>query len=189
MDSFFLLRFPREKKPTGPGFHPPERPVSELFPSIRDALSMKKISAVLLTKNEEKNVDRCLGALHWVDEIVVVDTGSTDQTLPLVRNYTETIETGDIRRGFAYNRNLGNERARNRWILKVDPDEVISEALAQEIQKVLAREAGLCSGQVHEVVRNAEGCTGCVTLSNGDRKRCKDHRHVECGISTRTRCG
>ena len=104
---------------------------------------MKKISAVLMTKNEEKNIDRCLRALDWVDEIVVVDTGSTDRTLPLVRKYTETIETGDIRKGFAYNRNLGNERARNRWVLKVDPDEVVSEALAREIQEALAREDGV----------------------------------------------
>ncbi len=103
---------------------------------------MKKISAVLLTKNEEKNIDRCLGSLHWVDEIVIVDTGSTDQTLTLVRKYTEKIETGDIRKGFAYNRNLGNERARNRWVLKVDPDEVISEDLASEIREALAREDG-----------------------------------------------
>jgi (heptosyl)LPS beta-1,4-glucosyltransferase len=72
-----------------------------------------------------------------------VDTGSTDQTLPLVRKYTETIETGDIRKGFAYNRNLRNEWARNRWVLKVDPDEDLSEALAQEIQEVLSREDGV----------------------------------------------
>ena len=104
---------------------------------------MKKISAVLLTKNEEKNIDRCLSALRWVDEIVIVDTGSTDQTLDLVKEYTQTIETGDMGKGFAYNRNLGNERARNQWVLKVDPDEVISEALRIEIQEVLSREEGV----------------------------------------------
>lgn len=103
---------------------------------------MKKVSAVVLTKNEEKNIDRCFASLRWVDEIVVVDTGSTDQTLPLVRKYTERIEKGDISQGFAYNRNLGNESARNRWVLKVDPDEVISEALQEEMQGVLAGEPG-----------------------------------------------
>ena len=104
---------------------------------------MKKISAVLLTKNEEKNIDRCLRSLQWVDEIVVVDTGSTDRTLPLVRKYTQTIEEGDMGKGFAYNRNLGNQVAGNRWILKVDPDEVISKALREEIQDVLSREDGV----------------------------------------------
>lgn len=104
---------------------------------------MKKISAVLLTKNEEKNIDRCLRALGWVDEIVVVDTGSTDRTLPIVRRYTQAIEAGDIRRGFAYNRNLGNQRASHRWILKIDPDEVVSDALRQEIRDVLSREDGI----------------------------------------------
>ncbi len=136
--------FPGKRSPWGLKFLPAGTARSGVvFRRYETLYSMKKISAVLLTKNEEKNIDRCLGALHWVDEIVVVDTGSTDQTLPLVRKYTETIETGDIRKGFAYNRNLGNERARNRWVLKVDPDEVISEALAQEIQEVLARENGV----------------------------------------------
>jgi glycosyltransferase involved in cell wall biosynthesis len=78
-----------------------------------------------------------------VDEIVVVDTGSTDQTLPRVRQYTQTIVTGDMSKGFAYNRNLGNEHARNRWILKVDPDEVVSEGLRREIQEALAQDRGL----------------------------------------------
>ncbi len=104
---------------------------------------MKKISAVLLTKNEERNIDRCLSALRWVDEIVIVDTGSTDRTLDLARRYTQTIESGDMGKGFAYNRNLGNERARNRWVLKVDPDEVISEALREEIQEALSRDEGV----------------------------------------------
>jgi glycosyltransferase involved in cell wall biosynthesis len=104
---------------------------------------MEKISAVLLTKNEEKNIDRCFQSLHWVDEIVVLDTGSTDQTLPLVRKYTDRIEKGDLSKGFAYNRNLGNEMARHRWILKVDPDEVISASLAQEIQEALSRDDGI----------------------------------------------
>ncbi len=101
---------------------------------------MKKISAVLLTKNEEKNIERCLRSLQWVDEIVVVDTGSTDGTLPLVRQYTESIHAGDMRKGFAYNRNLGNEQASHRWILKIDPDEVVSGALREEIRDVLSRE-------------------------------------------------
>lgn len=104
---------------------------------------MNKVSAVVLTKNEEKNIDRCFSSIRWVDEIVVVDTGSTDRTLPLVRKYTEKIEQGDISKGFAFNRNLGNERARNRWILKVDPDEVVTGALRKEIEQVLSREEGV----------------------------------------------
>ncbi len=104
---------------------------------------MQKVSAVLLTKNEEKNIDRCFRSLEWVDEIVVIDTGSTDGTIPLVREYTERVGTGDIGKGFAYNRNLGNELATNRWVLKVDPDEVITEALRDEIREVLSLESGV----------------------------------------------
>ncbi len=101
---------------------------------------MKKVSVVILTKNEEKNIDRCFKTLSWADEIVVVDTGSTDQTLPLVREYTQTIVPGDISKGFAYNRNLGNEAARNDWILKLDPDEEVSDVLREEILKVMQGE-------------------------------------------------
>jgi len=98
---------------------------------------MDRISAVLLSKNEEKNIERCLQSVEWVDEIVIVDTGSTDQTIPLARRYTQAIHEGDISKGFAYNRNLGNEKARNEWIMKLEPDEVIPKALRAEIEELM----------------------------------------------------
>lgn len=94
---------------------------------------MEKVSAVLLTRNEERNVERCLRSLAWVDEVVVVDTGSRDQTLALATKYTQSIFRGDINRGFSYNRNLGNRKARNAWILKIDADEVVSPAFSEEV--------------------------------------------------------
>jgi glycosyltransferase involved in cell wall biosynthesis len=144
MDSSFLLRFLPAGRSRGPrSFRSTVDPLDAGLGGQGIAFSMKRLSAVLLTKNEEKNIDRCLRTLQWVDEIVVVDTGSTDQTLPIVRSYTQTVLEGDIEKGFAYNRNLGNERARNRWILKVDPDEVVSEELRREIERVLAEDTGV----------------------------------------------
>lgn len=104
---------------------------------------MRKISAVLLTKNEEKRIERCLRSISWVDEIVVVDTGSTDRTVPLVRTFTDRISRGDIAQGFAHNRNLGNQRASHDWVLKIDPDEVVSDALREEILRVMGEDAGV----------------------------------------------
>ena len=98
---------------------------------------MDKLSAVLLTKNEEKNIERCLESIAWVDEIVVVDTGSTDQTVPLAQKYNAAVFQGDIGKGFAFNRNLGNDKARNSWILKMEPDEVIPPVLRQEIEEIM----------------------------------------------------
>ena len=96
---------------------------------------MEKVSAVLLTRNEEKNIERCMRSLDWVDEIVVVDTGSRDQTVAMAKKFTESIFYGDIGKGFSFNRNLGNRKARNSWILKIDADEVVSPALSEEIQE------------------------------------------------------
>ena len=48
---------------------------------------MEKISAVIITKNEEHNIERCLKSVNWVDEIVVVDSGSTDRTLEICNKY------------------------------------------------------------------------------------------------------
>lgn len=96
---------------------------------------MEKISAVLLTRNEEGKIERCLQSIAWVDEIVIVDTGSTDQTLALAGRYTERIVHGDISKGFAYNRNLGNDRATHDWILKMEPDEIVPDALRAEIRE------------------------------------------------------
>ena len=104
---------------------------------------MEKVSAVLLTRNEEKNIDRCLRSLAWADEIVVVDTGSRDQTLARAEKYTRSIFRGDIGKGFSHNRNLGNRKARNTWILKIDADEVVSPALCEEIQERMCSPHGV----------------------------------------------
>jgi len=102
-----------------------------------------RISAVLLTRDEESRIERCLRSLAWVDQILVVDTGSSDRTVSLARQFTEDIVTGDINRGFAYNRNLGNQSAGNDWILKVDADEVVTDELAGEIRRQVGREPGI----------------------------------------------
>lgn len=94
---------------------------------------MEKISAVLLTRNEERNIERCLQSIDWVDEIVIVDTGSTDRTLLFAEGFSPIIVRGDISKGFAHNRNLGNDSATHDWILKMEPDEVVPEALRAEI--------------------------------------------------------
>ncbi len=98
---------------------------------------MEKVSAVLLTRNEEKNIERCLNSLAWVDEIVVVDTGSTDSTLAIAEPRVQTLVHGDMSRGFAHNRNMGNREARHDWVLKIDADEVVPDTLCEEIRNAL----------------------------------------------------
>lgn len=100
----------------------------------------KSISAVILTKNEESNIDRCLESLKWCDEIIVIDDYSEDQTLNRIKNY-ELRTKKKIRicqrrleGNFSAQRNFGLEKASGEWILFVDADEVISAELASEIR-------------------------------------------------------
>ncbi|MBI2031142.1 MAG: glycosyltransferase family 2 protein [Candidatus Levybacteria bacterium] len=103
------------------------------------------ISVVILTKNEEKNIEDCLQNLQWCDEIIVIDDYSEDQTLEIIQNskfkiqnYSSKIKTyqryldGD----FSAQRNFGLEKATGDWILFVDADERVSEALASEISNI-----------------------------------------------------
>ncbi|MDH3891786.1 MAG: glycosyltransferase family 2 protein [candidate division Zixibacteria bacterium] len=94
------------------------------------------ISAVIITKNEEANIARCLKALSWVDEIVVVDSGSNDDTRQLATELGAAVFEADWN-GFGPTKALGVDKATSQWIISVDADEVVSPQLASEIQKVL----------------------------------------------------
>ena len=88
--------------------------------------SAPQISAVLIVKNEEAVLDECLAALHWVDEIVVYDTGSTDATREIAAKYTDCVIEGFWDDDFAGARNRAIEHATGEWILTVDADEVFT---------------------------------------------------------------
>lgn len=106
---------------------------------------MKKLSVVITVKNEENRIERCLEAVKWADEIIVVDNGSTDRTLDLCRRYTDKIFFSDSQ--FTGIRiNCGIDRATTDWILNVDADEIVTEKLKEEILQVLKNEQCQFSG-------------------------------------------
>ncbi len=91
-----------------------------------------KISATIITANEERNLPRAIESLRCCDEIVVVDSGSTDRTVQVAaRLGARVIESSW--RGYAAQKNLAAEQARYDWILSIDADEALSEALEAEI--------------------------------------------------------
>ena len=98
---------------------------------------MNKVSITIITKNEEKNIERCLNSIGWADEIVVIDTFSTDRTVEICREFTDNVFQEDWL-GYGLQKNLCASKATNKWILNVDADEVISSECAAEIQKLLA---------------------------------------------------
>lgn len=91
------------------------------------------ISAVVLTKNEEKNIERCLKSLQWCDEIVIVDDNSTDSTVSYALKYTTKIFPHPLNSDYAQQRNFALMKTNGDWIFFADADEVISKELAKEI--------------------------------------------------------
>ncbi len=105
---------------------------------------MESISAVLITINEAENLDRCLRALTWVDEIVVIDGGSTDRTFEIASRYTPKMSQR-VFDNFSNQKNYGIEQAKGDWILSIDADEVVSPQLRDSIRKA-AREGSPFNG-------------------------------------------
>lgn len=94
-----------------------------------------KVSAVVITKNGEAVIGRCLASLTWAFETIVIDSGSTDRTVEICREAGAQVYGADWQ-GFATQRNRGIERASGDWVLAVDMDEWVPEALRREIGEV-----------------------------------------------------
>jgi glycosyltransferase involved in cell wall biosynthesis len=100
---------------------------------------MPKLSATVITHNEENNIRRCLSSVDWADEIVVVDSGSTDDTKKIASELTQKIF--DIKwEGFGKAKDFARDKASHQWILSLDADEMITEDLRKEIQKAIESE-------------------------------------------------
>lgn len=91
-----------------------------------------KITATIITLNEERNIARAIESLRCADEILIVDSGSTDRTVELAQNLgARVVEAGW--RGYAAQKNWAAEQASHDWILSLDADEALSEALEAEL--------------------------------------------------------
>ncbi len=96
----------------------------------------EKISLVVITKNEEKNIQRCLESVKGVvDEIVVIDSFSTDKTQEICQQYNVKFICKQWM-GYSETKNYGNEMAKNQWILSIDADEALSDKLRKSIIKI-----------------------------------------------------
>ncbi|OGW46955.1 MAG: hypothetical protein A2078_08285 [Nitrospirae bacterium GWC2_57_9] len=93
-----------------------------------------KISAVIITYNEEKKIERCLRSLTWADEIIIVDSFSTDKTVEICRRYTDKVYQHPWPHSSSEQRNVADRYAANDWILALDADEVATLGLRDEIQ-------------------------------------------------------
>jgi glycosyltransferase involved in cell wall biosynthesis len=94
------------------------------------------LSATIITLNEERNLRECLESVRFADEIIVVDSGSRDLTQSIAKEFKAQVFQ-EPWKGFAGQKNSAQDKARGPWILNVDADERVTEALRLEIQKTL----------------------------------------------------
>ncbi len=95
------------------------------------------LSVAIIARNEAHRIARCLKSVAFADQIVVLDSGSTDDTVAIARGLGADVEVTPDWPGFGPQKNRALARCRYRWVLSIDADEQISDALAAEILQVL----------------------------------------------------
>ena len=101
------------------------------------------LSAVVITYNAEIDIANCLRSLMFADEIIVVDSFSTDKTVEIVRQFTDNISFREFK-GFSDQWNAAIDLAQHEWILMIGADEVVTDGLKTEIKCAVAD--GECDG-------------------------------------------
>lgn len=108
-------------------------------------MSKETLSVVIITKNEEGKIARCLESVKWADEIIIVDDLSEDRTVEICQKYGAKVISHKSCGNFDQQRNIGIDNASSDWILQMDADEIVSEKLKQAIQKVLTDNSNCAS--------------------------------------------
>ncbi|MFS0559085.1 glycosyltransferase family 2 protein, partial [Brevibacillus sp. 179-C9.3 HS] len=111
---------------------------------------MTRLSLCMIVKNEGNCIERCLNSVkHAVDEMIIVDTGSSDDTINICRSAGASVFSYEWNDDFASARNYGLERATGDWIIWLDADEEVDEADAVKLKELLPdTEADLFSIQL-----------------------------------------
>jgi (heptosyl)LPS beta-1,4-glucosyltransferase len=118
-----------EPDPTG------SRPVAVGAP-LNYTRPVPGVSVILITRNEAAHVEAALASVAWADERIVVDAGSTDDTVALARRAADRVEVRPWP-GYGAQKNFAASLARHDWILSIDADERVTPALGEEIRRVL----------------------------------------------------
>lgn len=106
---------------------------------------MTRLSVIVITHNEERNIDACLASVRWADEIVVVDAQSSDRTVEIASKHTPHVHVKPWI-GYAEAKNFALSRASSDWVLWLDADERVTPELAKEIQQVVRQNSGEPAG-------------------------------------------
>lgn len=116
------------------------------------------LSVIIICKNESEHIGRCLASVAWADEIIVLDSGSTDNTVAICKQFTDLVSVTDWP-GFGPQKQRALEMAQGDWVLSIDADEHVSAKLKGEIEHAMQqsetagyeipRLSSYCGRQIH----------------------------------------
>ncbi len=118
-------------------------------------MDVSELSVVIIVRDEAARIRPCLESVSWADEIVVLDSGSDDGTPEICREYTDRVYVDSDWQGFGVQKNRVLAYATGDWVLSLDADERVSDALRAEIETVIRGEGG---ERVYEMPRLSSYC-------------------------------
>lgn len=98
---------------------------------------MAELSVIIIVKNESANIRDCIASVVWADQVIVVDSGSTDDTVGIARKMGAEVYVHADWPGFGPQKNRALDYATHEWVLSIDADERITPQLRVEIESVL----------------------------------------------------
>ncbi|OGH06039.1 MAG: hypothetical protein A2W22_03895 [Candidatus Levybacteria bacterium RBG_16_35_11] len=129
---------------------------------------MSDVTAVIITKNEEKNIVDCLETLKWVKQIIVIDDFSDDRTADVARINGAEVFKHTLGRDFSKQRNFALAKCKTDWVLFIDADERVSEKLKKEIEYRLSE-----SKNTNGFIFNRKDILWGRTLNHGEMGKVK----------------
>lgn len=112
------------------------------------------VSVIIIAKNEEHDIRDCLNSVAWADEVIVLDSGSTDNTVAIAQEFTRHVYTSGDWQGFGVQKNRALAYASCDWVLSLDADERVSNELRMEIQNTIQS----TSAPVYKIPRLSSYC-------------------------------
>ncbi|MFA6920255.1 MAG: glycosyltransferase family 2 protein [Gallionella sp.] len=100
---------------------------------------MVKLSVIIITRNESANIRDCIVSVAWADEIIVVDSASTDDTVSIAREMGAQVHVHADWPGFGPQKNRALDYATGEWIFSIDADERVTPELRSEIEQAMSK--------------------------------------------------
>jgi len=102
-------------------------------------MTKASLSIAIATYNEAERIEKCLRAVSWADEVIIVDGQSSDNTVSLAKKLGAKVISTTNKAMFHLNKQMAIDTCKSDWILQLDADEIVSPALKKEIQDILSR--------------------------------------------------